>query len=142
MNYFNYDPNLATSTRLAQHTVRVTLGTWDYRKVFDVGLIYKSGLLGYTVLKDAIRGAIYMAEDEFMESYTDNPDMAHLQEAVEHQVYMEVVLTNPEGKELVVGMADYLADGWEAEPNIRETFEDLVIGLEVIDYKEEEDEDA
>ena len=142
MNYFNYDPNLATSTRFAQHTVRVTLGTWDYRKVFDVELVSKSGRLGYNVLKGAIWGAICMAEEEFMESYTDNPDMAHLQEAVEKRMYMEVVLTNPEGKELVVDMADYFADGWEAEPNIRETFEDLIIGLEVIDYKEEEDEDA
>ena len=140
MNYFNYDPNLATSTRPAQHTVRVTLGTWDYRKVFDVVLVYKSGLLGYTVLRAAIQGAIYMAEDEFMESYTDNPDMAHLQEAVERQMYMEVVLTNPDGKELVVDTADYFADGSDAEPNIRETFEDLIIGLEVIDYKEETDD--
>lgn len=140
MNYFNYDPNLATSTRPAQHTVRVTLGAWDYRKVFDVELVFKSGRLGYNVLKAAIWGAIYMAEEEFIEQRY--PDMPHLQEAVEHQMYMEVVLTNPEGKELVVDMADYFADGSDAEPNIRETFEDLVIGLEVIDYKEEEDEDA
>lgn len=47
----NYDPNFAHS--MAKKTVRVTLGSWDYRKVIDVTI--GGNTIGLSVIESACR---------------------------------------------------------------------------------------
>jgi hypothetical protein len=104
----NYDPNFVLSGRMAQQRVRLTFGTWEFRKTVET--VVGGNCRGMTVIDCAI-------EDVYERLDTDNWGAK------------EIVLVKEDGDELTCPDEEY--DGYEFLKN-------MLIAAEIVSIEPEE----